>query len=81
MKRVGGRGMDNKDMAMLGVVTALIGFLQKEGILNRERLIDYLAEVRAAPAKTSGPEHQAVMSLHNEYLEWLVNVLERSTFD
>lgn len=66
--------MTDRELALLGVVIGLIGFMQREGIIDRERLIDYLLEMMAAD-----PRWEAGSALH-EMFESVVRMLEHTQF-
>lgn len=65
--------MTDREQALLGVVIGLVGFMQSEGIVNRERLIDFLLQMMAAePRDTNTPLH--------EMLDSVVRMLEHTQF-
>ena len=70
--------MEDRDYALLTVVVSLIGHLSHEGILDRDRLVQFLLE-QLALSDRSEDAHPA-LKLSNQYLDKLVAILEATQF-
>lgn len=70
--------MDERDFALLSVVFSLIGHLSHEGILDRDRLVQFLLEQLALSDRSeSAPPAEKLV---NEYIDVLIQMLERTQF-
>ena len=64
--------MTEREYAMLGLLFAVVGYMGKEGLIHRERLIDFLVETRDLPSSMPA-SHKAPL---DEFLNKMISLLE-----